>query len=306
MSDKPKDNPLAAVGLAALTAGLLATMNLFAKLLGQVFSPVEITFFRNVVALCLVLAGFVLFRKMALMKTSRPLAQFTRAAVGTISLFFTIWSYTLLPLANATALLFTQPLWVVILSYPLLREKVGIYRILAVIAGFSGVLVMADPSGEMGWHGLMVGLMAGFLNACVAICLRWLGQTEHASTTVFYFVFLGLIGTGVFLPVTGSVIPETDLVPYIPYILGLGVFGLGSLLTKTYSFRLGDASLVTSISYTMIIWAGLFDYFIWGRVPAFEVWIGALVIISSNLFIVWRERVKRKRELVEASNVGAD
>lgn len=293
-ADKPSDNIMAAMVLGFFTGLLLACMNLMAKLLGDVFIAVEITFARNVVAFAFLIAGCVVMRRFDLFKTKRPAAQFIRAAIGTTSLFFTIWSYTLLPLADATVLLFTQPLWVVLMSYPILGEKVGPLRIAAVLIGFTGVFIIANPSGEMDIFGLSVGLMAGFLNGLVALCLRWLGRTESASTTVFYFVFLGLIGTGlILLFFPNSNFSSANISDNFWPMIGLGVFGLGSLITKTHSYRLGPASVVTPVGYTMILWAGLFDYFLWNRLPTTTLIIGGAVIISSNIFILWREHVKK-------------
>lgn len=292
--DKPQDHTVLAVIFAAVNAFMLTAMNMFAKLLGDYFPPEQITFFRSISAFLMLMVGLVLLRKLSLVKTQRPVAHIVRSVIGTVGLFFGIWTYTLMPMANATTLIFTQPLWVVILSYPLLKEKVGIYRSLAVLVGFSGILVIAGPGGDFTAFGLMIGLIAGLFNALVAICLRWLGQTESAATTVFYFLLYGSLIMGGFLPFTGQALPADNHILALFLILGLGGFGLASLLTKTYSYRLGSAALVTPISYTMILWAGLFDYFLWDRTPSWNIALGAAIIIGSNLFILWRERQVQK------------
>lgn len=291
--DKPQDNTFLAILFALFNAAMLTSMNMFAKLLGEHFPPEQITFFRSIVALILLISGLLFLRKLSLLRTQRPVAHIMRAMIGTVGLFFGIWTYTIMPMANATTLIFTQPLWVVLLSYPLLKEKVGIWRILAVIFGFSGILVIAGPDGEFTAYGLTIGLIAGLFNALVAICLRWLGQTESAAATVFYFLFYGSLMTAVLLPFTGTPIPDSNSAMALLFILGLGGFGLASLLSKTYSYRLGAASLVTPISYTMILWAACFDYFIWDKVPTWSMAYGATIIVTSNLFILWRERRKK-------------
>ncbi len=295
---KPADNIPLAMALAVLTALLIAAMNLFGKFLGESFDALEITFFRNISALIFLMIGLVLLRKLRYTKTQRPYAQALRALCGTLGIFFGFWACTLMPLADASALIFTQPLWVVLLSYPLLKERVGPWRIAAVVIGFSGVLIMTGPGGgeHMTPFNISIGLLAGFFSGVVAICLRWLGQSEPAQTTVFYFLFFGAILTFAPLPFMGSSIPTLSFSPAIlPLVAALGIFGVSSLLVKTYSYRLGDAALITPVSYTMIIWAGIFDYAFWDKIPSLTVLGGAALIIASNLFILWRENTKKNK-----------
>ena len=276
--------------LHALTAAImLTTMNMFAKLMSVIHSPVEITFYRNLIAIILLLVGLACLKKLHLLKTDRPWAQFIRSAIGTTGMIFCVWTISLMPLTTATAFIFTAPLFVTLLSYPLLKERVGVIRFLAVVVGFSGVLLIAQPESGVTTFSAIVGLCAGFLNGLVAICLRWLGNTENTATTNFYFFLYGLIGTAIAMPFIYST-PTTDT---SWYILAIGIVGLLSLLFKTQGYRLGPAALISPISYTMLIWALLFDYFIWDDVPSLSVIAGALIIISSNVFIVWRENRKQ-------------
>lgn len=275
---------------------MLSSMNMFAKLLGDTLGPIEITFARNFIAIALLLMGLSVIRKLSLIRTKRPWAQLIRACVGTIGMVFSMWSVIVLPLTTATALLFTAPLFVVLLSYPLLKEKVGPFRLIAALIGFSGVVIIAQPETNIPPFSLFIGLIAGFLNGLVAICLRWLGNTESTATTNFYFLFYGLIGTACALPFLPSEPPSQES---WPYILGLGVVGLLSLLLKTQGFRLGPAALISPISYTMMVWALIYDYFIWNNVPSFLVLAGASVIIISNLFILWREHTHPANKVVK-------
>jgi drug/metabolite transporter (DMT)-like permease len=290
MTSEHKDHPIQGVAFALSAAIMLSTMNMFAKLLGEFYSPIEISFYRNIIAIVLLLGGLAVLGKLSLLKTKRPKAQFIRSIVGTIGMIFTMWTVTILPLTTATALIFTAPLFVVLMSYPLLKEPVGLMRLTAVAIGFLGVILIAQPENDVSLTDLMIGLIAGFLNGLVAICLRWLGNTESTATTNFYFLFYGLIGTSLAMPFIG----EMPTVETSPWIVGVGIVGLLSLLLKTQGFRLGPAALISPISYTMMIWAITFDYFIWNTVPNIAVTTGATIIISSNIFILWRENRKIK------------
>jgi drug/metabolite transporter (DMT)-like permease len=282
----PHDDHLVKGVINALSAAImLTTMNMVAKLMSVVHDPVEITFYRNLVAIILLLAGLAILGKLYLLKTKRPWAQFIRSAVGTTGMIFCIWTISLMPLTTATAFIFTAPLFVTLLSYPLLKERVGLIRFVAVLFGFSGVLLITQPEGGVTGYPILIGLCAGFLNGLVAICLRWLGNTENTATTNFYFFLYGLIGTAVAMPF----IHDTPTTQTSIYIVAIGIVGLLSLLFKTQGYRLGPAAFISPISYTMLIWALLFDYFIWQDIPSLPVIAGALIIISSNIFIIWRE-----------------
>lgn len=282
------DNPALGVGFALGAAIMLASMNMFAKLLSDLHDPIEITFWRNLIAMTLLLIGLIGLKKLHLLKTKRPWAQFWRSIIGTTGMIFSVWATALMPLTTATAFIFTAPLFVIILSYPLLKERVGIYRFIAVILGFSGVLLIATPEGGLSALALTVGLLAGLFNGMVAIFLRWLGTTENTATTNFYFFLYGLIGTGIAMPFLYT--QPSGQTPL--WIIGIGVVGLLSLLFKTQGFRLGPASLISPISYSMLIWASLYDFYIWKDAPSLSVIAGTFIIITSNIFILWREQKK--------------
>lgn len=297
-----QQNLMIAIGFALLNAFMLSAMSLFAKLLGQYFQPVEITFFRNLSSFFFLVIFLVMMGNMrGIHKTSHPRAHFVRSAIGTAGIIVGMWSFLLSPLAVATTLFFTAPLFVVILSYPVLGEKVGPLRIGGVIAGFIGVACIAypaftNPDNEVSVLGVIVGLSYGFLAGCVDICLRWLGKTESSSTTTFYFLIFGILATAFYWPFSPQSPLNHDAASLL-IIVFLGLTGVISLLAKSQSYRLGQASLVAPMAYTMILWAGLFDYFIWDKIPGMEILFGSALIISSNLFILWREN--RKRQLHE-------
>jgi drug/metabolite transporter (DMT)-like permease len=300
------DKPLLGLGFAFINAFFLSGMALFAKLLGAYFNPIEVTFFRNLASLGLLLIGLFFFKKYwKKVKTKRFKAQLFRATIGTIGIILGVWSYRLLPLAEATILFFTCPLFIVLLSRIFLKERVGPYRIGAVIIGFLGVAIMTlDINTIVGNSntlkitipvlGLIVGLTYAFMAAAVDVCLRWMGSTEHAITTTFYFLVLGLVFTGIYWPLSQDHI--TDILSFEPFwiMLGLGFCGLMSLISKTQSYRLAPATVIGPVIFTMIVWALVFDFVIWERVPAWNAILGATIIIASNLFILWRENQKTK------------
>jgi drug/metabolite transporter (DMT)-like permease len=276
---------------ALSAAFILGLMGVVAKLLGNHLSPLDIIFYRNIVAVILVLISLFFIKKLYLLKTKRPYAHLTRTIIGTITNVLIVWSFILMPIATATSLHFTAPLFVSLLSYPLLKEKVGRFRITFILIGFLGVIVIAQPESNISNFHLMIGLTAGFMNALVAICLRWLGDTEDSFTTTFYFLFFGLLLTSLFMPFIGT-LPEVDI---LHLIFAMGIVGVSSLFLKTQSFRLAPAALISPISYTILIWAIIFDWLIWDTVPTTNLILGASIIIGSNILILWREKAKKDK-----------
>ncbi|PCJ98111.1 MAG: hypothetical protein COA45_08130 [Zetaproteobacteria bacterium] len=297
MSSQPQNQLMMGIVFALINAFMLAGMSLFAKLLATYFGPVEVTFFRNIFSLCALFIWFILTGKLTTLKTQRPFAHLFRGAIGTVGIILGAWALSIMPLAETTILLFTAPLFVVLLSYPILKEPVGIYRLGAVFIGFSGVIIMASPSsgGEaLPFIGIIIGLSWGFFAGCVDTCLRWMGKTENATTTVFYFVLFGSITCSMHLPFA-EIQPNSFSLDAFWIIIGLGITGLLALLAKTQSFRLGEASVIAPIMYSMIIWTMLFDYLFWNKMPTANVMIGASIIIASNIFIIYRETKIRKK-----------
>ena len=288
-----KNAVILSVACALLNAFMLASMSLFAKLLATYYGPVEVTFFRNAFSLVALFIWIIAAGKLCDLRTKRVGAHLFRGAIGTIGIVLGAWALALLPLAETTILLFTSPLWTVLLSYPVLKERVGFYRLSAVLVGMIGVWITVSPStgaAALPVLGIIVGLSWGFFSGCVDICLRWMGNTENSTRTVFYFVLFGTITTGMHWPYAEVKVPLDFDVWWI--IVGLGGTGLVSLLAKTQSYRLAEASIIAPVMYTMIIWTFIFDYALWHKEPSLSSIIGASLIIASNLFILYRERKK--------------
>ena len=291
---KPKDHLWLAIGFASINACMLAGMSLFAKLLSEYFGPIEVTFFRNAFSL-LALFGWLFFaRQLFVLKTQRPWAHLFRGIIGTIGITLGMWAVSLMSLAETTVLLFTSPLFTLILSILFLKECVGPYRISAIILGFTGVVVIANPFAEtlqLPLLGLIVGLGWGFFSGAVDTTLRWMGSTEKASTTTFYFMLFGTILTGLHWPFA-EIQENSFSLEAMLIVCGLGSAGLISLLSKSQSFRLGEASVIAPVMYTMIIWSVLFDYLFWNNIPPWNVIAGAIIIICANFIILFREHQK--------------
>lgn len=293
MDHKPADNVLKGAGLIVFSVMMIAAMNAMAKLLSGHYHPVEITFYRNIT----ILAGFCAYMQFAkrwdLLKTQNLLAQLYRAGVGTCGVVLAFWAISKLPLADATTLLYAAPLFVTILSYPLLGEKVGPFRGAAVIVGFCGILLVANPTGHgLSISGIALALSAAFFNALTQLQLRKLGRNQNPLTTVFYFMLFGSIITGVMMPFVYTAPPMIDDYGFLILLAAAGVL---QQVLKTIGYSIAPTSVVTPLNYSGLIWAALIGFLFWNEVPTASALTGAGIIISANLFILWREQyLKRK------------
>jgi drug/metabolite transporter (DMT)-like permease len=258
----------------------------------------EIMFWRQSLAVPVVLAWVIAGPGLASLATKRFGAHVTRSALGLTSMTFYMGSITLLPLAEATTLGFTAPIFATILAAIVLREKVGKHRIGAVITGFIGVLVIVQPGGtHIPPSGVMIGLIAAILVATTSLQIRDMGRTEGAPTTVFWFSALSIIPMGLLLPffITPHDGYEWMLLAGIGTLGGIGQIGL------TAALRLAPVSTVIGMDYISLLWSSLFGWLIWNYVPGPATWIGAAIIIVSGLYIAWREHhlsIARETEIV--------
>jgi drug/metabolite transporter (DMT)-like permease len=290
----PKEKPVQAhqehvvVGMAAAIGAffMFTVMNMFAKLLSVNHSVIEIAFYRNLIA-CLpfLVTIFVFGRREILVIRHKPSLVGVRAVIGTISLVTTFAAYSLMPMADTTALLFTASLFIPVLGVIFLKESVGAYRWSAIVMGFIGVLIMSHPSGDVYILGVLVALFAAFLHAVLQIILRYLGKYESPETISFYFFVIGVFVTALPLPF----IAVRPTLAEVPLLVGVGLSGAAAQWLLSIAFRNARAAIATVFNYSSIVWATLFGWMIWNEWPMPTVIAGAIVVIASNILMIWRE-----------------
>ncbi len=277
-----------------LSVVIFALMNSAIKLAEQHGASVsEILFFRQFGA-CLLVSGVILAGPgLPSIATRRMPAHVVRAIVGLSAMAFTFNGIVALPLAEATTIGFTVPIFATILGAVWLREPTGWHRWGAVIAGFAGVLIVARPGGDhFPLWGAGCALAGAFGTASVSILLRQIGKTESALTTVFWFSALSLIPLSVFYAMAAQ---PHGLVAWV-CLASVGIFGGLAQIAMTTSLRLGPVSVVVPMDYSSLLWATLLGWLVFDTLPAQATWLGAPIIVASGLYIVWREHVRRQDE----------
>lgn len=291
-----------AIATRLLSAFLFATMNAVIKLAqAHGASLGEILFYRQFVAAILVGTVVVAGPGAVSLKTAKFPAHVLRAVVGLSAMACTFSAILALPLAEATTLGFTMPIFATILGALILREKTGIHRWGAVVLGFVGVLIVAQPgAANFPIWGAVAGLAGAFLTAMVSILLRQISRTEQTLTIVFWFSTLSLLPLGLVYAYAAQAHPP------VTWLLMIGVGALGGVaqLAMTSALGLGPVSVVAPMDYSSLIWAAVYGWVIFAVLPDAATWIGAPVIVASGLYIVWREHIRRRTDIQQTMAQG--
>jgi drug/metabolite transporter (DMT)-like permease len=285
--------PLLGIGLKVGATFAFTLMAAIAREIGQDIPVGQIVFFRS--AFAFIPIGFALLAVgggFGSLATKRPWQHARRAFTGVFAMFTYFSALTYLPIADVTAISFASPLIVVVLSALILGETVRAYRWGAVIAGFVGVLVMLSPHVSAGATlepasmGILFGLANAVLVAFTMIFIRMMSETESALAITAYFQLTCSVVSGLTLPFVWVTPSGEELV----LLILLGVLGGIGQLLMTNGYRYAQASTLAQFDYVAMIWAVLFGWLFFSEFPHTAVYVGAVIVIGSGLFVVWRER----------------
>ena len=224
-------------------------------------------------------------------KTNRPMLHFKRCIAGLIAIVAIFIALRNLPLATVVSISFAAPIFTTILSIFFLSEKVGLYRWLAVIVGFIGILIISQP-GFTSFNIYYIYPIIFCLGlSYVAIAIKKLSSTEPVWLIGFYFSFSIMI-ISFFTFHQGWIIPNLlDL-----FLLSMvGILGGLANLWLTQSYKYSDVSLVTPIKYLALVFAILFGYIFWEEIPTIKTLMGAFLVIMSSVIIFRREIYHNKQ-----------
>jgi len=274
------------IRLGAVAA--LATMSALIKLAAENgIHLLEIMFWRQFITLPILIGWLMLTTgSLASLRTSRPGSHFLRGIYGTIGMVLNFGAVILLPLAEATVLNFTAPIFATILSMLLLKDKVGIWRWSAVVLGFVGIIVIAQPGGgHIPLFGALVALGGAFMIALISIQIADLNRTDKPITIVFYFACVTTPLTAVALPFVGRAHDATGWW----LLLGIGLAGAAGQLLLTAALRFGKVASVIVMDYSSLFWATLYGWLFFAVLPPASTWAGAPLVVIAGLVIAWRE-----------------
>ncbi len=274
-------------------AGILfSIMAAMVKALGTRLDSFQVAFFRALFGLVAVLP-FLWGGRVGQLKTRRPLMHLARGVMGASAMMGGFYAITHLPLADATALSFTRPLFVVMLSAVFLGEVVRLRRWTATAVGFAGVVIMMRPTAGIEFAA-MVAVAAAMLVACVSIVLKKLTATESPVAMLFYF---GVISSSIAL-IPALMVWRAPTGAELLVLMLIGAIAAAAQSLVIRGFTVAEASAVTAFDYTRIIFAATIGYFAFGNVPDGWALTGAVIIVGSTLYIARREARIARQEAV--------
>ena len=284
-------NNRSALMLMVLSMTLLAAGDASVRLLGEAFSAGQVIALRGVIVICLLILGLkfwnITFSRVNLMNKW----NIFRALAETVSTYCFFLSLQLMPIAVSTTVVFIFPVLLTLVSIPLFGEKVGIFRWIAVLMGFVGVLIISAPSGDGFNLALLLPLTTAVALVARDLITRFIPNDiaagEVTLTTAIVTSFFGFLsipfGWGA---VTGK---ELMVLPIAAVLVAL------SFTTYIMSIRKGELSIIAPAQYLVILWATFWGAVGWNEIPDRGSIYGGILIIAAGCLILWREHVQRQR-----------
>ena len=223
-------------------------------------------------------------------QTKRPGLHILRCTSGLIALVAIFIALRELPLATVVSISFAAPIFTTIFSIFFLSEKVGVFRWLAVLVGFVGILIITEPGISQLNIFYVFPIIFCLGLSYVAITIRQLSTTEPVWLISFYFSLSITLLSLVTIP-QGWVMPSLN---HLILLSLIGVFGGVANLWLSQSYKYSEVSLVTPLKYLALVFAIIFGYFIWDEIPTIKTLVGASLVIISTLIIFRREIYKKK------------
>ena len=273
-----------------LGVSMFPFMNAAVKLLAADYPVMQIVWARFTGHLAVMLIVFLPRYGRRLLATRRPVVQIGRSLLMLASNLLFVMAIGRAPLATASAIGFTSPLLVVAMSVPLLGERVGLRRWIAVLAGFAGALVIIRPGSGFQNPAALLLLASSAAYALYQIATRRVAAFDSAATGIIFSALIGSLATSLFLPFV-AVMPRTPL--DLALFVSLGVMGGGGHYLVIRAFQHAPAAVVAPLGYVELLGTATLGYLIFGNFPDAWTWLGAAIIIASGLYVALSERRPR-------------
>lgn len=285
-----EDRPTAAVLIMASAIFLFTLIDTSAKWLILAGLPaMQVVFSRYVGAFLTTLIFFIPRRGLGEFRSNRPWIQVLRALTLLGSTVFNFLALRYLPITLTIAMFFAMPIVVTLLSIPILGERVGLRRFLAVLTGFIGVLVIVQPWGAQFHWAVFLSIGALFSASTYFVLTRLLAGIDNNSTSQLWTNGLATLALAP-IALQNAVWPENTLNMLVFLFIGF-LGGVGHILA-TLAFRFAQASVLAPVTYVQVIYATAAGYLVFNTLPTIWTAIGTAIIIASGVYIWQRERVR--------------
>ena len=286
--------------LSLLAFAIYASNDVIVKYLGSnaQYHPFQTIFFSGLLSFPLITILMMSDRSDGNLRPKMPGWTALRAVLTVLNGLTGFYAFSVLPLSEAYPIFFAMPMLVTLFAIPLLGEKVGLHRGLAVVVGLVGVLVVVRPGSGTFGLGHMAALAAATLGAMNSVLVRKTGHTERAAVIMLYPMIANFIVAGLAMPFVYKPMPIADL----GLVAAMAALGITASLLAIAAYRRAPAVIVAPMQYSQIIWATLFGTLIFNETHDLMTAVGTVIIIASGIYIVLREdkpQVSRNRPVLE-------
>ena len=284
MGHRPENLLLGAV-LTTAAFFCVSLVGTLAKVSGQYTSTGVLLLFQNLI--CLVIVAPVVLRDgWSSVHTSKIWLHVLRAATGTACWYALFFAITQIPLANATVLTYSAPLWMPLVAWAVTRQRVARATWLGAGIGFAGVILVLQPQGRSFSLGELSALAGALFLAVAMMSVRWLGATEPITRVLFYYF---LLSTLMAVPIAAF---DWEPFPAVAWawLIGLGVAQLVSQVLIVVAYRYASAEKVGPFIYSVIVFTALIDWLVWDQSPTLFTYLGMALVIGGGLVAVRAKR----------------
>ena len=261
-TESPNNNILIAIGLLMLSAFLFSIMGVCIRYASYTLDNYTIVFFRNFVGIFIFLP--LIFNKgIGFFKTQKLWMHTWRALVGLTAMYGFFYAIAHLKLSNAMVFTYSSPIFIPLIAWLFLKEKITLSMLIAAGLGLLGVICVAKPDSGMFNQISMIGLSASFLAAMAFVTVRALTSTEPPERIVFYFCFIGTVISAI--PMFWMIRPYT--IKELAFLIGAGLLANISQMFMSYAYKLAPAGQIGPVNYIAIIFAGTWGFLFWGEIP---------------------------------------
>lgn len=276
-----------------------ATHDVVVKYLGGTYSAFQTMFFAGLMGFPLVTILLLSDRRDGTLIPRHPWWTALRTVSAVVTGAMGFYAFSVLPLATSYAIFFAMPLLITLMAIPMLGEKVGIRRGIAVMIGLLGVLIVVRPGGGDGFSlGHLAALGAATTGSLSSVIVRKIGREERSVVLMLYPMVLTFVATGALMPFVYQPMPVTDL-SLTAVMAFLGTLGA---LASIAAYRVAPAVIVAPMQYSQILWAAVYGWIFFGEAVDVYTAVGSSVIIASGIYIVLREgtpSVSQNRPVLE-------
>ncbi len=282
-------NTIRGIASMVLGGGGLTVSDAATKWLTESLPIGEIIFVRALVVVIAIWLLMSLRGRQKQLRIGRLRNQAMRSVFAVSTTFLIVFALAKLPLNEVVAILFMAPIFIAGLATPILGERVGLQRWLAVLVGFAGMLIMVRPGTAAFQLAALLPVAAALSASMRDMVTRHIRTTETSPAILFYsMVAVMLVGLAS-APFGWE--PMDIHVLAVAIFAGL-IFGLGHYFVIE-AYRYAEASVVSPYRYANLIWAAVFGFLIWHEIPSVWVLAGTPLVVASGLYLLFHERSRR-------------